>query len=66
MMIRIVRFGSPKGSHEGLRIGTVRRPPHGLRKEDYASKNMYDVWFLNLSPSEPLLNETTSLTDEKS
>ena len=66
MAIRIVRFGSPKKSDEGLRIGTVRRPPRGLKKEDYASKNMYDVWFPNLSPSEPLLKEAASVTDENS
>jgi uncharacterized protein YeaO (DUF488 family) len=66
MTIRIVRFGSPRESNEGLRIGTVRRPPRGVRKQDYASKNIYDVWFPNLSPSEPLLKEATSLTDEKS
>lgn len=66
MTIRIVRFGSPRETNEGLRIGTVRRPPRGVRKEDYASKNIYDVWFPNLSPSEPLLKEARSLTDEKS
>ena len=66
MTIRIVRLGSPRESNEGLRIGTVRRPPRGVRKEDYASKNIYDVWFPNLSPSESLLKEASQLTDEKS
>ena len=67
MAISIVRLGSPRAKHEGLRIGTVRRPPRGMRKEDYASKNIYDVWFPNLSPSEELLKEAaTSLGDEKS
>ena len=66
MTIRIVRLGSPRESNEGLRIGTVRRPPRGVRKEDYASKNIYDVWFPNLSPSESLLREASSLTDENS
>ncbi len=67
MAISIVRLGSPRAKHEGLRIGTVRRPPRGVRKEDYASKNIYDVWFPNLSPSEELLKEAvTSLGDEKS
>ena len=66
MTIRIVRLGSPRETNEGVRIGTVRRPPRGVRKEDYASKNIYDVWFPNLSPSEPLLKEALSLTDEKS
>ena len=66
MTIRIVRLGSNRGSNEGLRIGTVRRPPRGVRKEDYASKNIYDVWFPNLSPSEALLKEATPLNDENS
>ena len=66
MTIRIVRLGSPRESNEGLRIGTVRRPPRGVRKEDYASKNIYDVWFLNLSPSDALLKEASPLNDENS
>jgi len=67
MTISIVRLGSPRAKHEGLRIGTVRRPPRGVRKEDYASKNIYDVWLPNLSPSEALLKEATaSQRDEKS
>ncbi len=66
MTIRIVRLGSPRQSNEGLRVGTVRRPPRGVRKEDYASKNIYDVWFPNLSPSEALLKEASSLPDENS
>jgi uncharacterized protein YeaO (DUF488 family) len=49
-----------------LRIGTVRRPPRGVRKEDYASKNIYDVWFPNLSPSESLLKEFFPLNDKDS
>jgi uncharacterized protein YeaO (DUF488 family) len=66
MTIRIVRLGSPRDRSEGLRIGTVRRPPRGVRKEDYASKNIYDVWFPNLSPSEALLKEASPLNDENS
>ena len=57
MAISIVRLGSPRQKPEGLRIGTVRRPPRGVRKEDYAAKNIYDVWFPNLAPSEQLLRE---------
>lgn len=57
MTIRIVRLGSPRLGDEGLRIGTVRRPPRGVRKEDYARRDIYDVWFPNLSPSEKLLKE---------
>lgn len=59
MAIRIVRLGSPRARDEGLRIGTVRRPPRGVRKEDYALKDIYDVWFPNLAPSETLLKEAS-------
>lgn len=65
MAIRIIRLGTPRAMDEGLRIGTVRRPPRGLPKEAYASKNIYDVWFPNLSPSEALLKEGLSVKDEK-
>ena len=66
MTIHIVRLGSPRKSNEGLRIGTVRRPPRGVRKGDCASKNIFDVWFPNLAPSESLLKEASSLKDENS
>jgi uncharacterized protein YeaO (DUF488 family) len=66
MTIKIVRLGSPREEGEGLRIGTVRRPPRGVRKEDYSSKNIYDVWFPNLSPTEPLLKEAKAANDERS
>ena len=66
MALRIVRLGSSRQSDEGLRIGTVRRPPRGIKKEDYASKNIFDVWFPNLSPSEILLKEASPLNDENS
>ena len=65
MAIRIVRLGSDRAPNEGLRIGTVRRPPRGVRKEDYAARNIYDVWFPNLSPSEALLKASFPVTDEK-
>jgi uncharacterized protein YeaO (DUF488 family) len=65
MAIRIVRLGSIRARDEGLRIGTVRRPPRGVRKQDYASKDMYDVWFPNLSPSEALLRDAFPVTDDK-
>jgi len=51
MTIHIVKLGSPRLHGEGLRIGTVRRPPRGIPKEDFASKNWYDVWYPNLAPS---------------
>lgn len=66
MTIRIVRLGSPRGEGEGLRIGTVRRPPRGVRKEECASRNIYDVWFPNLSPSEDLLKEAKPGDDARS
>jgi len=65
MSIRIVRLGSPRAADEGLRIGTVRRPPRGVRKEDYARKDIYDLWFPNLSPSEALLKEGMQAADER-
>jgi uncharacterized protein YeaO (DUF488 family) len=51
MPIRIVRLGTPRAKNEGLRIGTVRRPPRGVPKEKFASEDWYDVWFPNLAPS---------------
>lgn len=66
MTIKVVRLGSPREHGEGLRIGTVRRPPRGVKKEDYAAKDIYDVWFPNLSPSEALLKEALAAEDEKS
>ena len=55
MPVRIVRLGSERSASEGLRIGTVRRPPRGVAKSEFASRNFYDVWFPNLAPSEALL-----------
>ena len=49
--VRIVRLGSDRVPNEGLRIGTVRRPPRGVPKSQFASGNWYDVWFPNLAPS---------------
>ncbi len=51
MAVRIVRLGSDRKENEGLRIGTVRRPPRGVPKTEFASKNYYDVWLPNVSPS---------------
>ena len=51
MSVRIVRLGSPRLAGEGLRIGTVRRPPRGVPKSQFASGNWYDVWFPTLAPS---------------
>ncbi|MET4728401.1 uncharacterized protein YeaO (DUF488 family) [Lysobacter enzymogenes] len=51
MAIRIVRLGTPRLRGEGLRIGTVRRPPRGVPKSQFAEQNWYDVWFPTLAPS---------------
>jgi uncharacterized protein YeaO (DUF488 family) len=51
MPIQIVRLGSARLPNEGIRIGTVRRPPRGVPKERFAADDWYDVWFPNLAPS---------------
>jgi uncharacterized protein YeaO (DUF488 family) len=66
MSIRIVRLGSPRDEGEGLRIGTVRRPPRGVPKTEYATRDIYDVWLPNLSPSEDLLKQGQAAEDERS
>lgn len=52
MPVRIVRLGNARTKNEGLRIGTVRRPPRGVPKTQFAAQNWYDVWYPNLAPSE--------------
>ena len=56
MSIRVVRLGAPRAADEGLRIGTVRRPPRGVRREDYATRDFFDVWLPELAPSAPLVS----------
>ena len=51
MVVRVVRLGSARVAGEGVRIGTVRRPPRGVPKSEFSSQNWYDVWFPNLAPS---------------
>jgi uncharacterized protein YeaO (DUF488 family) len=55
MAIRVVQLGSRRGKSEGLRIGTVRRPPRGVPKSEHASRDFYDVWLPEVAPSEALL-----------
>lgn len=55
MAIRIVRLGSSRAPGEGLRLGTVRRPPRGVSKTRWAAEDGYDVWFPNLAPSLPAM-----------
>ena len=56
MAIRVVKLGSPRTQGEGPRLGTVRRPPRGVRKTDYASGDWYDAWLPELSTSPELLS----------
>ncbi|HEX6811034.1 MAG TPA: DUF488 family protein [Planctomycetota bacterium] len=55
MVLRIVRLGSPRAPDEGLRLGTVRRPPRGVPKAKFVSGNWYDLWFPTLAPSVPTM-----------
>ncbi|TCW84947.1 DUF488 domain-containing protein [Burkholderia sp. SRS-46] len=57
MSIRIVQLGSPRAAGEGLRIGTVRRPPRGVPKAEFASRDYYDVWLPTLSPTPELVTQ---------
>ena len=65
MAIRIVRLGGPRAKGEGLRIGTVRRPPRGVPKSEFASRDFYDVWLPNLAPSEALVKAALQAEDER-
>ena len=65
MSIHIVRLGTPRKHGEGLRLGTVRRPPRGVKKSDFARLNYYDVWFPNLSPSAELVSEALAASYER-
>jgi uncharacterized protein YeaO (DUF488 family) len=63
--IRIVRLGSPRAKNEGVRIGTVRRPPRGVPKSEFASRDFYDVWLPDLAPSEALVKVAQAAKDER-
>ena len=63
--VRIVRLGTERLPGEGLRIGTVRRPPRGIRKCEYASKNYYDVWLPTLAPSAKLVKLALGARSDK-
>ena len=65
MPIRIVRLGTPRHTNEGVRIGTVRRPPRGVRKERYAADDWYDVWLPNLAPTAALVATGLAADDER-
>ena len=63
MAIKVVRLGTKRLPGEGLRIGTVRRPPRGVPKSKWASEDYYDVWLPNLAPSAELMKSTNILAD---
>jgi uncharacterized protein YeaO (DUF488 family) len=66
MSIAVLRLGSPRKPNEGLRLGTVRRPPRGVPKKDFAKRDYYDVWLPALSPSQPLVSFVLRSRDQKS
>jgi uncharacterized protein YeaO (DUF488 family) len=65
MAIRVVRLGGPRVRGEGLRLGTVRRPPRGVPKTEYARRDFFDVWLPELAPSEALVKQALKASDEK-
>jgi uncharacterized protein YeaO (DUF488 family) len=64
--ITVLRLGSPRKPKEGLRLGTVRRPPRGVPKTEFARRDFYDVWLPNLSPSPELVAFALHSQDERS
>jgi uncharacterized protein YeaO (DUF488 family) len=65
MSVIIVQLGTPRKPDEGLRIGTVRRPPRGVPKSEFSRRDYYDVWFPNLSPSPDLVKEAQDAKDAR-
>jgi uncharacterized protein YeaO (DUF488 family) len=65
MTLRIVRLGSPRAAGEALRLGTVRRPPRGVPKAEFARRDFYDLWMPALSPSAPLVREALQAADDR-
>lgn len=65
MTVRIVRLGGPRHPQEGLRIGTVRRPPRGVPKARFASDDWYDVWYPELSPSPELVKQAMAAASDR-
>jgi uncharacterized protein YeaO (DUF488 family) len=60
MAVRIVRLGTPRKEGEGLRLGTVRRPPRGVKKDDFARRDYYDQWLPALAPSQAVVTRAMS------
>jgi len=65
MALKIVKLGSPRSANEGLRIGTVRRPPRGVPKTEFASQDWYDVWYPNIAPSVETMKLGQSVESDK-
>jgi uncharacterized protein YeaO (DUF488 family) len=65
MSIRIVRLGTPRAPGEGLRLGTVRRPPRGVPKSDFGKRDYYDTWLPNIAPSAELMAEGQAAQTDK-
>lgn len=65
MSVRIVRLGTPRLAQEGLRLGTVRRPPRGVAKADFARLDYYDLWLPQLAPTPELVAQAQAAADEK-
>ena len=66
MSITVVRLGSPRKANEGLRLGTVRRPPRGVPKNQFAERDFYDVWLPIVAPSQPLVTMALEADDDRS
>ena len=66
MPIRVLRLGTPRSKDEGLRLGTVRRPPRGVPKSEFAKRDFYDVWLPILAPSQELVSFALASQDERS
>ncbi|CAE6870178.1 hypothetical protein R69927_03585 [Paraburkholderia domus] len=64
MSISIVQLGSPRAADEGVRIGTVRRPPRGVPRTEFATRDYYDVWLPNLSPDAELVKEAKAVASD--
>ncbi|MGE0159344.1 MAG: DUF488 domain-containing protein [Gemmatimonadales bacterium] len=64
-MLRVVRLGTPRADDEGLRLGTVRRPPRGVPKSEYAAQDWYDVWLPDLAPSAELVKSAQEARSDR-
>jgi uncharacterized protein YeaO (DUF488 family) len=65
MALRVVRLGSPRAAGEGIRVGTVRRPPRGVPKSEFASRDFYDAWLPELAPSDALVKQAQGAASER-